>query len=131
MNKIFKKTTALFSAAVMTVCGSMGCFPTVFAEGGEGGKEVEVIFDFVPITEKTANCQVLTTTVHLLPQQVPLLQFHLANSLQTLTDLRAGQLTVSMDMRVAKHIVFLRIMQKIQSFSRLSGTIMPKKILLM
>ncbi len=44
MNKIFKKTTALFSAAVMTVCGSMGCFPTVFAEGGE---EVEVIFDFV------------------------------------------------------------------------------------
>ena len=44
MNKIFKKTTALFSAAVMTVCGSMGCFPTVFAEEG---KEVEVIFDFV------------------------------------------------------------------------------------
>lgn len=47
MNKIFKKTTALFSAAVMSVCGSMGCFHTVFAEGGEGGKEVEVIFDFV------------------------------------------------------------------------------------
>ena len=45
MNKIFKKTTALFSAAVMSVCGSMGCFQTVFAEGGEGGKEVEVIVD--------------------------------------------------------------------------------------
>lgn len=44
MNKIFKKTTALFSAAVMSVCGSMGCFPTVFAEEG---KEVKVIFDFV------------------------------------------------------------------------------------
>ncbi|MBR3900163.1 MAG: hypothetical protein IKJ60_01255 [Ruminococcus sp.] len=44
MNKIFKKTTALFSAAVMTVCGTMGSFPTVFAEEG---KEVEVIFDFV------------------------------------------------------------------------------------
>lgn len=44
MNKIFRKTTALLSAAVMTVCGAVGGFTSVAADDE---KDVKVVFDFV------------------------------------------------------------------------------------
>ncbi len=42
MNRVMKRTAAVLSAAVMTVCGAFGSFTATAAEP----KEVEVIFDF-------------------------------------------------------------------------------------
>ncbi|MBR5514442.1 MAG: hypothetical protein IKV85_10745 [Ruminococcus sp.] len=43
MNRVMKKTTAVLSAAVMTVCGAFGSFTATAAESNE----IEVVFDFV------------------------------------------------------------------------------------
>ncbi len=43
MNRVMKKTAAVLSAAVMTVCGAFGSFTAIAAESNE----IEVVFDFV------------------------------------------------------------------------------------